>query len=81
MDSNYKGDKAQFFLTIAKLTKQQITIIKTFVWSTAFTLYFYGLVRTDIRLIVIGHIALSCYYTCIKTEQNKYRNSSYIIYR
>ena len=51
---------------LPKTVRLQLLTTLSFVWATAFTLYFYGLVRADIwASLVIGHIALifACYYT------------------
>ena len=51
---------------LPKTVRLQLLSVLSFVWSTAFTLYFFGLIRPDIwGSLVIGHIALimACYYT------------------
>ena len=52
--------------SLPKSVRLQILIVLSFVWSTAFTLYFFGMMRPDIWTgLVVGHIALilASYYT------------------
>ena len=71
---------------LPKTVRLQLLTTLSFVWSTAFTLYFYGLVRADIwASLVIGHIALifACYYTFKQfhnISNNKYRFGTYHSY-
>ena len=71
---------------LPKTVRLQLLTTLSFVWSTAFTLYFYGLVRTDIwASLVIGHIAVifACYYTFNQfhnISNNKYRFGTYHSY-
>ena len=71
---------------LPKIVRLQLLTTLSFVWSTAFTLYFYGLVRTDIwASLVIGHIAVifACYYTFKQfhnISNNKYRFGTYHSY-
>ena len=71
---------------LPKTVRLQLLTTLSFVWSTAFTLYFYGLVRTDIwASLVIGHIAVifACYYTFKQfhnISNNKYRFGTYHSY-
>ena len=51
---------------LPKTVRLQILTVLSFVWSTAFTLYVWGIMRPDIWTgLVIGHIAiiLAMYYT------------------
>ena len=51
---------------LPKTVRLQLLTTLSFVWSTAFTLYFYGIIRADIwASLVIGHIAVifAMYYT------------------
>ena len=71
---------------LPKTVRLQLLTTLSFVWSTAFTLYFYGLVRADIwASLVIGHIALifACYYTFKQfhnISNSKYRFGTYHSY-
>ena len=71
---------------LPKTVRLQLLTTLSFVWSTAFTIYFYGLVRADIwASLVIGHIALifACYYTFKQfhnISNNKYRFGTYHSY-
>ena len=51
---------------LPKTVRLQLLTVLSFVWSTAFTLYFFGMIRPDIwGSLVIGHIAVifAMYYT------------------
>ena len=51
---------------LPKTVRLQLLTVLSFMWSTAFTLYFFGLMRPDIwGSLVIGHIAVifAMYYT------------------
>tara|TARA_B100001057_G_scaffold481693_1_gene556019 strand:+ start:134 stop:508 length:375 start_codon:yes stop_codon:yes gene_type:complete len=71
---------------LPKTVRLQLLTTLSFVWSTAFTLYFYGLVRADIwASLVLGHIALifACYYTFKQfhnISNSKYRFGTYHSY-
>ena len=71
---------------LPKTVRLQLLTTLSFVWSTAFTLYFYGLVRADIwASLVIGHIAVifAMYYTFKQFQNikdNKYRFGTYHSY-
>ena len=66
---------------LPKTVRLQILTVLSFVWSTAFTLYIWGILRPDIWTgLVIGHIAiiLAMYYTFkqfhnMKKDKVKYR--------
>ena len=81
---------------LPKTVRLQLLTTLSFVWSTAFTLYFYGLVRSDIwTSLVMGHIAIifASYYTFkqfhnISRNKNRFgtyhsysRAREYVIYR
>ena len=58
---------------LPKTVRLQILVTLSFVWSTAFTIYVYGLLRSDIWTgLVVGHIAIifAAYYT-FKQFHNK----------
>ena len=51
---------------LPKTVRLQLLTILSFVWSTAFTLFFFGLLRPDVwGSLVVGHIAMifAMYYT------------------
>lgn len=81
---------------LPKTVRLQLLSVLSFVWSTAFTLYFFGMIRPDIwGSLVIGHIAVifAMYYTFKQfhnVTQNRYkfgtyhsygRGRDYVIYR
>ena len=81
---------------LPKTVRLQLLTVLSFVWSTAFTLYFFGMIRPDIwGSLVIGHIAVifAMYYTFKQfhnVTQNRYkfgtyhsygRGRDYVIYR
>ena len=71
---------------LPKTVRLQLLTTLSFVWSTAFTIYFYGLIRADIwASLVIGHIAVifAMYYTFKQfhnISNNKYRFGTYHSY-
>ena len=81
---------------LPKTVRLQLLSVLSFVWSTAFTLYFYGQIYADVWTgLVIGHIAIimASYYTFKQfhnVKNNKYkfgtyhsygRGRDYVIYR
>ena len=59
-------DSKNDFRALPKTVRLQLLTTLSFVWSTAFTLYFFGMMRPDIWTgLVVGHIALilASYYT------------------
>ena len=51
---------------LPKTVRLQILTVLSFVWSTAFTLYIWGVLRADVWTgLVVGHIAIifAMYYT------------------
>lgn len=61
----FDGDKNDL-RALPKTVRLQILTTLSFVWSTAFTLYIFGIMRPDIwTLLVVGHIAviMAIYYT------------------
>ena len=81
---------------LPKTVRLQLLSVLSFVWSTAFTLYFFGMIRPDIwGSLVIGHIAIimAMYFTFKQfhnVTQNRYkfgtyhsygRGRDYVIYR
>ena len=81
---------------LPKTVRLQLLTVLSFVWSTAFTLYFFGMIRPDIwGSLVIGHIAIimAMYFTFKQfhnVTQNRYkfgtyhsygRGRDYVIYR
>ena len=71
---------------LPKTVRLQLLTVLSFMWSTAFTLYFFGLMRPDIwGSLVIGHIAVifAMYYTFKQFHNisiNKYRFGTYHSY-
>ena len=71
---------------LPKTVRLQLLTTLSFVWSTAFTLYFFGMIRPDVwGSLVVGHIAIimAAYYTFKQfhnVRQNKYRFGSYHSY-
>tara|TARA_Y100001937_G_scaffold115710_1_gene166836 strand:- start:699 stop:1076 length:378 start_codon:yes stop_codon:yes gene_type:complete len=71
---------------LPKTVRLQILTVLSFVWSTAFTLYFWGLIRPDVwGSLVVGHIAIifAVYYTFKQfhnVKDNKYRFGTYHSY-
>ena len=81
---------------LPKTVRLQILTVLSFVWSTAFTLYVWGVLHPDIWTgLVVGHIAviMAVYYTFkqfhnIKSEKYRFgtyhsysRAREYVIYR
>jgi len=81
---------------LPKTVRLQLLSVLSFIWSTAFTLYFFGMIRPDIwGSLVIGHIAIimAMYFTFKQfhnVTQNRYkfgtyhsygRGRDYVIYR
>ena len=68
---------------LPKTVRLQLLTTLSFVWSTAFTLYVYGIIRPDVwTSLVIGHIAIimAVYYTFKQfhnVKENKYRFGTY----
>ena len=68
---------------LPKTVRLQLLTTLSFVWSTAFTLYVYGIIRPDVwTSLVIGHIAIimAVYYTFKQfhnVRENKYRFGTY----
>ena len=81
--------------SLPKTVRLQLLTSLSFIWSTAFTLYFFGMIRPDIwGSLVVGHIAviMAMYYTFKQfhnVSKNKYkwgyhsfgRAREYVIYR
>ena len=71
---------------LPKTVRLQLLTVLSFMWSTAFTLYFFGLIRPDVwGSLVIGHIAVifAMYYTFKQfhnISNNKYRFGTYHSY-
>ena len=89
-------DSKNDFRALPKTVRLQLLTVLSFVWSTAFTLYFYGQIYADVWTgLVIGHIAIimATYYTFKQfhnVKENKYkfgtyhsygRGRDYVIYR
>ena len=81
---------------LPKTVRLQLLSVLSFVWSTAFTLYFYGQLYADVWTgLVIGHLAIimASYYTFKQfhnVKEKKYqfgtyhsygRGRDYVIYR
>lgn len=80
---------------LPKTVRLQLLTTLSFVWSTAFTLYIWGVMRPDIWTgLVVGHIAIICamYFTFKQfhnIKENKYnwgyhsygRGREYVILR
>ena len=71
---------------LPKTVRLQLLSVLSFVWSTAFTLFFFGLLRPDVwGSLVIGHIAMifASYYTFKQfhnVKNNKYKFGTYHSY-
>ena len=71
---------------LPKTVRLQLLSVLSFVWSTAFTLYFYGQLYADVWTgLVVGHIAIifAVYYTFKQfhdAKKNKYRFGTYHSY-
>ena len=71
---------------LPKTVRLQLLSVLSFVWSTAFTLYFWGILRADVWTgLVIGHIAIifAMYYTFKQfhnVRNNKYKFGTYHSY-
>ena len=76
-------DSKNDFRALPKTVRLQLLTTLSFVWSTAFTLYVYGIIRPDVwSSLVIGHIAIiiAVYYTFKQfhnVKENKYRFGTY----
>ena len=70
---------------LPKTVRLQILTTLSFVWSTAFTLYIWGVMRPDVwTALVVGHIAIicACYVTFksfhnIKNQKYNWQYHSY----
>ena len=59
-------DSKNDFRTLPKTVRLQLLTVLSFVWSTAFTLYFYGQIYADVWTgLVLGHVAIimASYFT------------------
>ena len=59
-------DSKNDFRALPKTVRLQLLTVLSFVWSTAFTLYFYGQIYADVWTgLVLGHVAiiLASYFT------------------
>ena len=71
---------------LPKTVRLQLLTVLSFVWSTAFTLYFFGQIYADVwTALVVGHVAIimATYYTFKQfhnVTQNKYRFGTYHSY-
>ncbi len=71
---------------LPKTVRLQLLTVLSFVWSTAFTLFIWGLMRPDIWAgLVLGHVAvlMATYYTFKQfhdIKNNKYRFGTYHSY-
>ena len=71
---------------LPKTVRLQILSVLSFIWSTAFTLYFYGQIYADVWTgLVLGHIAIifAVYYTFKQfhnVKNDKYRFGTYHSY-
>ena len=81
---------------LPKTVRLQLLTVLSFVWSTAFTLYFYGQLYADVWTgLVLGHLAIimASYYTFkqfhnVKSKKYQFgtyhsygRGRDYVIYR
>ena len=65
---------------LPKTVRLQLLSVLSYVWSTAFTLYFWGIMRPDIWAgLVIGHIAIlmASYYTFKQFQGARNNSMSY----
>ena len=52
-------DSKNDFRALPKTVRLQLLTVLSFVWSTAFTLYFYGQIYADVWTgLVLGHVAI-----------------------
>ena len=71
---------------LPKTVRLQLLSVLSFVWSTAFTLFFWGMIRADVWTgLVVGHIAIifAMYYTFKQfhnVRKNKYQFGTYHSY-
>ena len=59
-------DSKNDFRALPKTVRLQLLTVLSFVWSTAFTLYFYGQIYADVWTgLVLGHVAIimASYFT------------------
>ena len=55
-------DSKNDFRALPKTVRLQLLTVLSFVWSTAFTLYFYGQIYADVWTgLVLGHVAIIMY--------------------
>ena len=72
--------------SLPKTVRLQLLTVLSFVWSTAFTLFIWGLMRPDIWAgLVLGHVAvlMATYYTFKQfhdIKNNKYQFGTYHSY-
>tara|TARA_B100000963_G_C22121638_1_gene449300 strand:- start:46 stop:420 length:375 start_codon:yes stop_codon:yes gene_type:complete len=72
--------------SLPKTVRLQLLTSLSFIWSTAFTLYFFGMIRPDIwGSLVVGHVAviMAMYWTFKQfhnVKENKYRFGTYHSY-
>tara|TARA_B100001057_G_C22476922_1_gene804866 strand:+ start:71 stop:451 length:381 start_codon:yes stop_codon:yes gene_type:complete len=65
---------------LPKTVRLQLLSVLSYVWSTAFTLYIWGMMRPDIWAgLVIGHIAvlMASYYTFKQFKEARTNSMSY----
>ncbi len=71
---------------LPKTVRLQLLTVLSFVWSTAFTLYFFGQIYADVwTALVVGHVAIimAVYYTFKQfhnVTQNRYKFGTYHSY-
>ena len=72
--------------SLPKTVRLQLLTSLSFIWSTAFTLYFFGMIRPDIwGSLVVGHVAviMAMYWTFKQfhnVKENKYKFGTYHSY-
>lgn len=76
-------DSKNDFRALPKTVRLQLLVTLSFVWSTAFTIYIWGIARADVWTgLVVGHIAvvMAMYYTFKQfhdVKNHKYKFGSY----
>jgi len=76
-------DSKNDFRALPKTVRLQLLVILSFVWSTAFTIYIWGIARADVWTgLVVGHIAviMAMYYTFKQfhdVKKHRYKFGSY----
>ena len=73
-------DSKNDFRALPKTVRLQLLTVLSFVWSTAFTLYFYGQIYADVWTgLVLGHVAIimAAYFTFKQFHNIRQKKFSY----